>query len=199
MTANSTAKANGRSRSKGSSKPSPEAEGANTETQAASAEIPTSVDRSEEIEEENMATDNVVKITARPVQEEAGQKEGAIQLRQTSLTVWNRPVMPSDVEVVDTITVAGVRPIAASHLQVYASYLNGRPIAASNLKVAELLPGDRPIFESDFHAVEGVVLPGDRPIMVSDPKLLSASLLPGNRPIASNEIDDAATLMGFID
>ncbi|WP_421659185.1 hypothetical protein [Leptothermofonsia sp. ETS-13] len=199
MTANSTAKANGRSRSKSSSQPSPEAAGANTEAQAESAEVPTMVDRSEESEEDNMATDNVVKITARPVQGEAGQKEGAIQLRQPSLTVWNRPVMPSEVEVVDTITVAGVRPIAASHLQVYASYLNGRPIVASNLKVAELLPGDRPIFESDFRVVEGAILPGDRPIMASDPKLLSASRLPGNRPIASNEIDDAATLMGFID
>jgi len=149
---------------------------------------------------ETMATDNVVQITARPIQTEPSKKEAALQLHQqpTSM-IWNRPVMPSDIQVADTITVAGVRPIATSDLQVYDSYLNGRPISASSLTVSEMLPGGRPIFVSDFHMVESEMLPGGRPIMVSDPSLMHASLLPGGRPIASNEIDDPITLMGFLD
>ncbi len=200
MTVNGTAKQNTR-RTKNSSKPSSsEATNENVEAQAMSADNTVKTDSSEANKGEDMATDNVVKITARPVQAEA-QKDGAIQLHQPTSMVWNRPVMPSDIKIADTITVAGVRPIAASDIQVYASYLNGRPISASSLKVQEMLPGDRPIFVSDFHAVEGMMLPGDRPVMVSDPQLLQASMLPGNRPIASNDIIDPepAALMGYLD
>jgi hypothetical protein len=128
-------------------------------------------------------------------------KAGAIQLsqQQPSLAVWNRPVMASEIEVAGTIQVAGVRPIAASHLDVYGTILNNRPIMSSPLRLFEMLPGARPVFYSDIHMVEGEGYPGERPVMVSDPALLNASTLPGNRPIASNEIDDAPTLMGFID
>jgi hypothetical protein len=199
MTANSTARANGRSRAKSSSKSSSETTNASPEAIATSAETSVNADSSEASEGETMANDNVVKITARPVQAESDSQDGSIQVRPSSLTVWNRPVMPSDIEVADTITVAGVRPIAASHLEIYASYLNGRPITASHLQVTEMLPGNRPVFASEFKSVQGALLPGDRPIMASDPHLLEASLLPGNRPIASNEIDDPATLMGFLD
>ncbi len=201
MTANSTAKVNGRSRSKASSKPSPESANETAEVQAAGADPTEEATNSEASKGENMA-DNVVKITARPVQGEgSGQKDGAIQLHQGSLMVWNRPVMPSDFEIAETINDGGIRPIAASNMEVYASYLNGRPIMASHLKVAEMLPGDRPVFASDFNAVEGHLLPGDRPIMASDPALLEASMLPGNRPIASNNIIDPepAALMGYLD
>jgi hypothetical protein len=200
MTINSTAKTNGRSRAKSKSESSPaESAEINAEAQPTNAETSGEADSSEVSKGENKVTDNVVKITARPVQGESSQKDGALQLRHSSLTVSDRPVMPSEIEIVDTISEAGIRPIVASDLQIYASYLNGRPVAASNLKVAEMLPGDRPVFASDLKIVDAGLLPGDRPIMASDPHLLEASLLPGNRPIASNEIDDPTSLMGFID
>ncbi|MFM7449540.1 MAG: hypothetical protein ACKO24_13205 [Leptolyngbyaceae cyanobacterium] len=155
-------------------------------------------EKTETSEEEAMPSDNVVKITARPVQEE---QKGEMQLHQPTTMVWNRPVMPSEIEVKETIVVAGVRPIEASHLALFGSFLNGRPIAASPIQVAEMLPGDRPIFVSEFHMVEGLTLPGERPVMVSDPQLMQASVLPGGRPIASNDIIDPepATLMGYLD
>lgn len=144
-----------------------------------------------------MSTDSVVKITARPAQSE----EGAIALTQPTSMVWNRPVMPSEIEVAETMSVAGVRPIAVSHLELAGSFLNGRPIEASALKVRDMLPGDRPIFGSEFKMVDGALLPGNRPILASSPELLAASVLPGNRPIASNEIIDPepAVLMGYLD
>jgi hypothetical protein len=127
-------------------------------------------------------------------------KAGAIQLsQQPGLAVWQLPVMSSDLEIAGTILDGGVRPIAASHLDVYGTILNNRPVMSSHLKIFEMLPGDRPVFYSDIHMVESEELPGHRPVMVSDPALLNASTLPGNRPIASNNIDDAPTLMGFID
>jgi hypothetical protein len=148
--------------------------------------------------EEPMSNPEVIEATATPAEGET--KNGAIQIREAmSLSIWNRPVMPSDIEVVGEIQSAGTRPIEASHLAVFGTILNGRPILSSSLKVAEMLPGGRPIFFSDFHGVEGAELPGGRPIMVSQPGLLAASTLPGGRPIFSNDVDDALTLMGYID
>lgn len=149
--------------------------------------------------ETTMSTENVVKISARPVQAEGPLN--AIQLRQPVAMVMDRPVMPSEIEVTETITAAGVRPIAASHLQLAGSFLNGRPIEATGLVVREMLPGSRPVFASEFKAVEGLTLLNNRPIMTSDPMLMSSSMLPGGRPIASNDIvdPDPATLMGYLD
>ncbi|MBD2021883.1 hypothetical protein H6F43_17010, partial [Leptolyngbya sp. FACHB-36] len=134
-----------------------------------------------------MSSDNVVQITARPVQSDAPQKGHGLQLHRPVAMISNRPVMPDELEVVETITVAGVRPIAASHLQLFDSFLNGRPISASNLRVQEMLPGNRPIFASDFHSVESLALVGNRPVMASSPELMEGSTLPGGRPIASND------------
>jgi hypothetical protein len=149
--------------------------------------------------EPTMSTDSVTKIDVRPAQSDG--KDGAIALSQPVSMIWNRPVMPSEIEVAETMSVAGVRPIAASHLELAGSFLNGRPIEASALKVRNMLPGDRPIFDSGFKMMEGAILPGNRPILASSPELLSGSVLPGNRPIASNEIVDPEppVLMGYLD
>jgi hypothetical protein len=148
---------------------------------------------------DSMSTDNVVQITTRPVQE-GSSEQSSIALHQPVAMVGDRPVMPSEIEVAETISVAGVRPIAVSHLVLAGSYLNGRPIEASSVRVLDMLPGDRPIFDSGFRAVEGAILPGHRPIMASPRELLEASMLPGNRPIAPNENDpEPAVLMGYLD
>lgn len=105
-----------------------------------------------------------------------------------------------EIEVAESFTSAGIRPIAASHMDIYATLLNNRPIMASSLQVVEYaIPGNRPVFASDLVVRDDLTLPGGRPIMASDPALLEASLMMGGRPIASNEIDDSETLMGFID
>jgi hypothetical protein len=126
-------------------------------------------------------------------------KKGEIQVAAPTY-IADRPVSAGAIEVADTFASAGLRPIAASHMDVYGTILNGRPIMASHLQVAEFaLPGQRPVFASDLVVRDDLTLPGGRPIMASDPHLLEASLLPGGRPIASNEIDDSETLMGFLD
>jgi hypothetical protein len=207
MTVNNTAKARGRGGRNAQKQVPPNAtnvepvENTTIEAKAMSVEKNVKPEMSEAPKEESPAADNVVKITARPVQNDPKHQQGSIQLHQPTSMVWNRPVMPSDFEVKDTMTIAGVRPIAANGIQVFDTFLNGRPIASSSLQVFEMLPGNRPIFVSDFKMVQGSILPGDRPIMVSDPQLMEASMLPGNRPIAPNDIVDPepATLMGYLD
>ncbi len=105
-----------------------------------------------------------------------------------------------EIEVAESFTSAGLRPIAASHLDVFGTILNNRPIMASHLQVVEYaIPGNRPVFASELVVRDDLTLPGGRPIVASDPALLQASLLMGGRPIASNAIDDSETLMGFLD
>lgn len=137
-------------------------------------------------------------VATLPAKEDS--KEGAIQVSPSG-SVWSRPITSSEIEVVESYSAAGLRPIAASHLKVYGTILNNRPIMASDIRVTSVgaLADHRPIFASDLVVRDDLTLPGGRPIAASDPKLLEATLLPGGRPVASNEIDDSETLMGYID
>lgn len=147
------------------------------------------------------AANGHTEVTALSVKSEKPEdKKGALQISPSG-SIWNRPVAPAEMTVVESISAAGVRPIAASNLEVYGTILNNRPIMASNLRVLDntILADHRPIFASDLVVRDDLSLPGGRPIVASDPALLEASLLPGGRPIASNDIDDPEAIMGFID
>jgi hypothetical protein len=139
-------------------------------------------------------------VTALSVKAAKKAEAGAIEVSPSG-SVWNRPIAPDSIDVIESISVAGLRPIAASNMEIFGTILNNRPIMASNLRVIDsnALADHRPIFASDLIVRDDLTLPGGRPIMASDPKLLEASLLPGGRPIASNEIDDPEALMGYID
>jgi hypothetical protein len=59
---------------------------------------------------------------------------------------------------------------------------------------------DRPIMASHMQIVRTFYIAGERPVMASglDIKEIYPSM-GSDRPVASNEIDDAPTLMGFLD
>lgn len=141
--------------------------------------------------EENMSAD-VTDVTPE------AKQNGAIQLHnQPSLSVWNRPIMSSDIEIVGTIQDGGIRPIGASHLDIVGTLLTNRPIVASHLRIFEMVD-NRPVFCDEIKMLEGQGFDG-RPVMASDPDLMTDNMVFGQRPIASNTIDDAPALMGFID
>lgn len=126
------------------------------------------------------------------------KKDNAIAVTGSALPV--RPVTPNEINFVGMISSAGDRPIGASTLAVFGTYLNGRPIEASSLKLFEMLPGDRPVFSDEVHYVAGTA-DGGRPIMISPDGLMNAGEVMGSRPIFSNDIVDpnSATLMGYLD
>jgi hypothetical protein len=137
--------------------------------------------------------------TAKPAKAAAKPAAKSSIARQTpSSSIWNSPVMTSQIEVVGTLQMAGQRPVTASNMAIFGTILNGRPIEASNLKLYDQT-GSSPIFLSDFHAVEGLDLPGGRPVMASSAGLMAAMTLTGGRPVFSNEADDAGDMMGYID
>jgi hypothetical protein len=106
-------------------------------------------------------------------------------------------------EVVGTLAVAGVRPIAGSDLEVSqtVSIAGLRPIGISHLQVVDTMNvmGIRPIGANTIHVVDSINLSGIRPIASSALVVSSSYSVMGNRPVASNTTDDSDSLMGFID
>jgi len=82
-------------------------------------------------------------------------------------------------------TLPGNRPVEASHLNVVSTYTSVggmRPVTASGMEVSGTL-----------------AISGNRPIAASHLQVSETYTVMGSRPVASNEIDDPATLMGFLD
>jgi hypothetical protein len=80
-----------------------------------------------------------------------------------------RPIAASHLPIYGTIL--NNRPIMASNLKVVdTSPVGNRPIFASDLVVRDdlTLPGGRPVFASDPHLLEATQLPGGRPIASND-------------------------------
>jgi hypothetical protein len=179
--------------------PAPAAVSPPVETQPATDSTPLATPiQSTATEISHMSQEEAVKVEPKPAKAKAEAK-GSIVKQTPSLSIWERPVMASEVEVIGTLQMAGERPVAASPMGIFGTYLNGRPIQSSDLKIYDGLPGGSAIFLSDFHAVEGLDLPGGRPVMASPSGLLGSDRHFGDRPIFANEADDAAELMGFID
>ncbi|HEY9619261.1 MAG TPA: hypothetical protein V6C78_02785 [Crinalium sp.] len=152
----------------------------------------------------NLAETEKAMVEQEKKAETNGDSKPAAKTEVTALslkTEAEREAEQGSIEVAEMFFSAGERPIAASHLHIYGTILNNRPIMASDdIRVLDTtLVGGRPIFASHLLIRDDLSLPGGRPVFASDPHLLEASLLPGGRPIASNEIDDAETLMGFLD
>lgn len=101
------------------------------------------------------------------------------------------------------LTVAGVRPIASSDLQIAETVaISGiRPIGTSSLQVVETMNimGIRPIGANTFEVVDSINLSGLRPIGSSALVVSDSYSIMGNRPVASNVTDDSDSLMGFLD
>jgi hypothetical protein len=145
-----------------------------------------------------MSQEAEVKVEPKPAKAKAEPKSSIVK-QTPSLSIMERPIMASAVEVIGTLQMAGERPVMASTMTVFDTFLNGRPIQASDLKIYDGLPGGSAIFMSDFHAVEGLDLPGGRPVMASPSGLVGTNRQLGDRPIFANNTDDAYELMGFID
>lgn len=89
-----------------------------------------------------------------------------------ALSVQQRPLLPNN------------RPIEPSHLDVVSTY--------------SAVGGTRPVTKNTMDISRTMTVSGSRPIGVSTLNV-SDTYIMGNRPIASNEIDDFATLVGYLD
>jgi len=79
---------------------------------------------------------------------------------------------------------------------------NNRPIQPSSLEVVDTyksVGSIRPITKSDLTVKNILVLSGSRPVSAGTLQISEEFNVMGNRPVASNEIDDAFLLMGYLD
>ena len=76
------------------------------------------------------------------------------------------------------------RPIEPSHMEIVHTYSS--------------VGSDRPVSKGTVEFSSSLVISGNRPIAASTLQI-SDSFVMGNRPVASNESDDTAALMGYLD
>ena len=76
------------------------------------------------------------------------------------------------------------RPIEPSHLEVVNTYSS--------------VGSNRPVTKGEVEFSSSLAISGNRPIAASTLQV-SDSYIMGNRPVASNEADDTAVLMGYLD
>ena len=77
------------------------------------------------------------------------------------------------------------RPIEPSHLEIVDTYSS--------------VGSNRPVSKGTVKFISSIVISGNRPIAASTLKISESYGVMGNRPVASNESDDTASLMGYLD
>lgn len=79
---------------------------------------------------------------------------------------------------------------------------NNRPVEPSHLDVVRTystVGSNRPVTKGTMEISNTLTISGNRPIAVGGLQISESHIIMGNRPVASNEIDDAAALMGYLD
>ena len=77
-----------------------------------------------------------------------------------------------------------------------------RPIEPSSLEIVHTyssVGSDRPVSKGTVEFSSSITISGNRPIAASTLQVSESYVVMGNRPVASNESDETAALMGYID
>ena len=77
-----------------------------------------------------------------------------------------------------------------------------RPIEPSSLEIVNTyssVGSNRPVSKGTVAFTSSLTISGNRPIAASTLKISDSYIVMGNRPVASNEADDTASLMGYLD
>jgi len=77
-----------------------------------------------------------------------------------------------------------------------------RPIEPSSLEIVNTyssVGSDRPVSKGTVEFNSSLAISGNRPIAASTLQISDSYVVMGNRPVASNEADDTAALMGYLD
>lgn len=134
---------------------------------------------------------------------EPGQPATLI-VKQSLNHYGERPIMDGGFRAADYFQVAGTRPIATGVLQVtreFGSVGSARPVVSNGMQVVSTFKssGERPVMADTLAIVGKFYSSGERPVSASGLEIQETYTRMGVRPIASNVIDNAPVLMGYID
>ncbi len=124
------------------------------------------------------------------------------QAKETAKTTSARAKKTKDTQEVTALSVSTAQSGGIKLLQSPEGLPGNRPIEASHLHIVgtyNSVGGSRPITANGVEVSSTLTVSGNRPIAVSHLNISEMYSVMGNRPVASNEIDDPATLMGFLD
>ena len=77
-----------------------------------------------------------------------------------------------------------------------------RPIEPSSLEIVNTyssVGSNRPVSKGTVEFTSSLAISGNRPIAASTLQVSETYVVMGNRPVASNESDETASLMGYLD
>ncbi|MBW4533320.1 MAG: hypothetical protein KME09_05230 [Pleurocapsa minor HA4230-MV1] len=77
-----------------------------------------------------------------------------------------------------------------------------RPIEPSSIEIVHTyssVGSDRPVSKGTVKFISSLAISGNRPIAASTLQVSESYIVMGNRPVASNESDETASLMGYLD
>ncbi|MEY2831509.1 MAG: hypothetical protein RLZZ574_767 [Cyanobacteriota bacterium] len=77
-----------------------------------------------------------------------------------------------------------------------------RPIEPSSIEIVHTyssVGSDRPVSKGAVKFSSSLAISGNRPIAASTLQVSESYIVMGNRPVASNESDETASLMGYLD
>ena len=138
----------------------------------------------EKIEDSNQPKTETAKTTARTTKRTARSTKAKPKEEVVALSVAEE-TKPAVQLIEHTGLLPGDRPIEAGHLDIVSTYTS--------------VGGQRPVVSSGMEVVGTLTISGSRPISSSGLEVSEVYAVMGNRPVASNEIDDPATLMGYLD
>lgn len=121
---------------------------------------------------------------------------------QTKETKSRTTAAKSNTEKAKTSTAAKDDKSLALSVQPKTLLPQNRPIEPSSLEIVNTyssVGSNRPVSKGTVAFTSSLTISGNRPIAASTLKISDSYIVMGNRPVASNEADDTATLMGYLD
>ena len=117
------------------------------------------------------STDTKAKATTKSSTDIKAKATAAKEDKSLALSVQPKTMLPQN------------RPIEPSHIEIVNTYSS--------------VGSDRPVSKGTVEFTSSLAISGNRPIAVSTLKISESYM--NNRPIASNESDETAVLMGYLD
>ena len=117
------------------------------------------------------STDTKAKATTKSSTDTKAKATAAKEEKSLALSVQPKTMLPQN------------RPIEPSHIEIVNTYSS--------------VGSDRPVSKGTVEFTSSLAISGNRPIAVSTLKISESYM--NNRPIASNESDETAVLMGYLD
>ncbi|MEO0014322.1 MAG: hypothetical protein RLZZ535_2711 [Cyanobacteriota bacterium] len=129
-------------------------------------------------------------------------KPNGTQAKATASTSKTTPAKTTVDKSTSTTTKEAGEQVLALSTQPRTLLPQNRPIEPSSIEIVHTyssVGSDRPVSKGAVKFSSSLSISGNRPIAASTLQVSESYIVMGNRPVASNESDETASLMGYLD